>query len=466
MALNVLHAIHDFLPRHVAGSEIYAFELCRELGRDHHVSVLAAEYDPARPHGELAWRVYDDLSVVELVNNWRGGSFAHTYDDPRLNEQIGHVLDAIQPDVVHAHSLLNLSLALPRLARERGVPIVATLHDYTLVCPSGGQRVHRRDAHVCRTIEPARCARCFSESPLATQMAYARVTGGAPARAGLHRLAAAARTWAPKTFAKVGETMGRIAAPQVTEREILARLGAARKVFDEVDLFIAPSPSIADEFVRLGLEASKIRVSDYGFVPFEPRVRQPGGSNGAKRPLRLGYVGTLVWHKGVHVLLDAVRALPAGTCEVRIFGDPGTFPDYTAELQRRAAGLPVRFMGGFTREQAAGVYEQFDVLVVPSLWLENSPLVIHEAFMAGVPVVAARIGGIADLVRDGENGWLYDSDRAGDLEAVLRRLIDRPDQVADRARARPVVKTIAEDARDFEAIYEALRRPVAAGLPA
>ena len=58
------------------------------------------------------------------------------------------VLDAVQPHVVHVHSLLNLSFDLPAVARARGVPVVATLHDYSLVCPSGGQRVHRADAHL------------------------------------------------------------------------------------------------------------------------------------------------------------------------------------------------------------------------------------------------------------------------------------------------------------------------------
>ena len=106
-------------------------------------------------------------------------------------------------------------------------------------------------------------------------------------------------------------------------------------------------------------------------------------------------MGTLVWHKGVHVLLEAVRALDPSAYELKIFGNPDVFPDYTAELRALAAGLPVRFMGAFDRERTAEVYAQIDVLVVPSLWLENSPLVIHEAFMAGIPVVGARIGGIA-----------------------------------------------------------------------
>lgn len=164
--MRILHAIHDFLPRHRAGSEIYAFELARELGRDATVFVLAAEYDPAAAHGTLRWRWYEGLTVIELVNNWEFGGFEETYSSDRINAQLRHVLDATSPDVLHVHNLLNLSMDLPRIAKERGIAVVATLHDYTLVCPSGGQRVHVSESHVCETIDPDRCARCFHQSAL------------------------------------------------------------------------------------------------------------------------------------------------------------------------------------------------------------------------------------------------------------------------------------------------------------
>ena len=83
------------------------------------------------------------------------------------------MLEATRPDVLHVHNLLNLSFDLPRLARERGIATVATLHDYTLVCASGGQRVHVAESHVCKTIDAMRCSRCFAASPLRAQMAAA-----------------------------------------------------------------------------------------------------------------------------------------------------------------------------------------------------------------------------------------------------------------------------------------------------
>jgi glycosyltransferase involved in cell wall biosynthesis len=454
--LNVVHAIHDFLPRHQAGSEIYAFELCRELSARHHVWVLCADFDPARRHGEVTWRVHEGLPVVEIVNNWVCRSFEETYRSPRIGEQLDHVLDALQPDVLHVHNLLNLSFDLPARARTRGVSVVATLHDYTLVCASGGQRIHRAERHVCDVIEPDRCARCFRESPFFGQIGFSSVAGDGLTRSGARRLGVALQTMWPRLASRVATAAANAAAPGITPADISARLAAARRVFEDVDLFVAPSPSMAQEFERIGVPASKLRISDYGFSvagDANPtrRARQP------HQPLRIGYVGTLVWHKGVHVLLQAIRALPPTQYEVKIFGDLATFPDYVAELRKLSSGLPVEFKGRFDRQRRAAIYDQLDVLVVPSLWLENSPLVIHEAFMSGVPVVGARTGGIDGLVTDGTNGLLYEPTSAAALGAALQRLVDHPEMLAAFSRQLPEVKTIAQDAREWDALYTEVR---------
>jgi glycosyltransferase involved in cell wall biosynthesis len=182
--LRVLHAIHDFLPRYRAGSEIYALALGRALARRHHVTILCADYDPARSHGEVVWRLQDGLPVVELINNWICASFEDTYRPPVIGDRLRHVLRAVQPDVLHVHNLLNLSFDLPLLARAAGIPVVATLHDYTLVCASGGQRIHRADRHVCHQIDLDRCARCFGESPFGARMSLGLIAAApAPIRA-------------------------------------------------------------------------------------------------------------------------------------------------------------------------------------------------------------------------------------------------------------------------------------------
>jgi glycosyltransferase involved in cell wall biosynthesis len=383
------------------------------------------------------------------------------------------VLRATQPDVLHVHSLLNLSFELPAMARARGIRVAATLHDHSLTCPAGGQRLHLQERTVCHEIQPVRCASCFSRSPYHTQMAVG----------GLSRAAGRGGRWVGNTARWAARQAPRAAAlftrrvldrtQSVTEVEIGARLDHLRSVFDAVQLFVAPSASVADAHARLGLHRSKLLVSDYGFIhqslrptgggslspaPSEPdrAARVEGPLALPLSPVRLGFVGTLVWHKGVHVLLEAARSLPADRYELEIWGSLETFPDYAMQLKALAQDLPVRFCGGFKNGDGAAVYDRFDLLVVPSLWPENSPLVIHEAFMARIPVVAARIGGIPELVTDGVNGVLYDAPSSASLANALRTLVDWPERIAQMANRVPLVKTIEEDARDWERRYQTL----------
>jgi len=457
--MRILHAIHDFLPRHRAGSEIYACELAREQRSRHEVFVLTAEYDPGAPHGTIRWRMHDGVTVVEIVNNWAFSTFSETYASPRINQQLQHVLDATAPEVLHVHNLLNLSLDLPYLARARGVRTVATLHDYTLVCVSGGQRVHVAEQHVCDTIDAERCSRCFCQSAFASQMAAGRLM--APRSGSLVRRAAAiARSAAPRVVAR---GVQRLPPPVVLPGDIRKRLAHVRHVFDAIDLFVAPSPSLAAEYVRLGIRQERVVVSDYGFASPKPLRRRP---RAAGAPLRIGLVGTLVWHKGAHVLLEAARGLK-GSFELHLHGDVETFPVYVASLRVGARGMPVTFHGGFDGDSRSLVYDNLDVLVVPSLWPENSPLVVHEAFMHRVPVIASRIGGNRDLVVDGVNGLLYDAFSAQSLRDTLQRAVDDPAGLELMAAARTRVKSIADDAREWDERYRALSPvpAVDAGVP-
>jgi glycosyltransferase involved in cell wall biosynthesis len=448
--LRVLHAIHDFLPRHQAGSEIYAASLCRALASTHHVTVLCAEFDPARPHGSVAWRLHDGLPVAEVVNNWAFRGFEETYRPGSLRAALESVLHATAPDVVHVHNLLNLSFELPALARAHGAAVVATLHDYTMVCPSGGQRVHRDEQHVCHRIEPARCARCFRQSPWAARMAAARVGG----TIGGGAVAAAAR-WTTRRMPRLAASAARVASTtmpttQTDPADILRRLDSARDVLASLDLAVAPSAALARELAPFGLRPEHTIVADYGFAPFGRRAREPRDG-----PLRIGFAGTLVWHKGAHVLVEAARQL-RGDWTLTIAGDAGVFPDYAAALRRLAAGLPVTWTGRFERHEAANVHASFDVLVVPSLWPENSPLVVHEAFMSGVPVVGARTGGIPELVTDGINGLLVEPGDPMSLAAALQRLVDEPALATELGARAPRVRTIDEDAADWDARYRSL----------
>jgi len=446
--MRILHAIHDFVPRHQAGSEIYAHDLAVEQARRHDVWVLAAEHDPAAVHGTLRWRRCGTLPVVELINNWRFRDFDESYSSPRLNERLDDALSAIAPDVLHVHNLLNLSLDLPRLARERGAAVVATLHDYTLVCIAGGQRVHRAEHHVCAEIEPDRCARCFPESPVGLKFTAGRLT----ASARIPRLPAVASTIG-RRLPVVATAARAIAGPSTTIDDVHRRLAYARHVFDMIDLFVAPSAAMAEEYARLGLSPERIEISRLGHAigpAAAGEERQPN-----PRTLRVGYVGSIVWHKGVHVLLEAARGL-RGSVQVFIHGDVQVDPAYVRELRAAGAGLPVVFAGAFERGAVESVYRSLDVLVVPSLWPENAPLVIQEAWRHGIPVVASRIGGLPEFIRDDVDGRLFAAGSADELRRVLQSLIDDRARLARLSSAPHQVKSIALDAAEWDRRYASL----------
>src|SRR5258708_38613706 len=124
--------------------------------------------------------------------------------------------------------------------------------------------------------------------------------------------------------------------------------------------------------------------------------------------------------KGVHVLLKALTLLsPAQHIQAHLFGDLEQEPAYGQQLRALAAGQSeVHFHGRFGRDELAAVYSRFDVLVVPSLWYENNPLVIQEAFAAGRPVVASRLGGMAEFVTHGLNGLLFEPGDPASLAAA------------------------------------------------
>jgi glycosyltransferase involved in cell wall biosynthesis len=129
-----------------------------------------------------------------------------------------------------------------------------------------------------------------------------------------------------------------------------------------------------------------------------------------------GFIGTLAPHKGVHVAIEAMRFMK-GHGRLLVFGRRDYYPDYVARLEQLAQGLDVDLKGPVPRRDLAKAFAQIDVLVVPSIWFENFPIVIQEARAAGVPVVASNLGGMAEAVRHDVDGLLF---APGDAKALAR----------------------------------------------
>jgi GT2 family glycosyltransferase len=173
--------------------------------------------------------------------------------------------------------------------------------------------------------------------------------------------------------------------------------------------------------------------------------------------LRLGFVGSLMVSKAPHLLLEAIGRLPRGSVSVDLYGGHAAYhgdDSYRAQLEPLLGQAGVQLHGAIAHEQVGQALSSIDVLVVPSIWPENSPLVIQEAFLAGVPVVASRIGGIPEIVADGANGLLFPAGDAEGLSGSIARLLREPGLLDTLRAGIPPVRSMEDDVRFARSLYE------------
>jgi glycosyltransferase involved in cell wall biosynthesis len=293
--------------------------------------------------------------------------------------------------------------ALGELAAA-GIPTVLTLHDYWLFCPRG-QMFHRRE-EVCETAAPARCAECL-------QATFPHWLHEGNRDAAVARIQDRAR-----------------AALQLPQR------------------LVVPSARAIPPFVALGVPAERFTVVENGVDTerlhgIEPPAAGPG-------PLRVGYFGTLMPSKGLHVLLDAVLALPTGTVSLRIHGNAvpyhGDESYLTRCFQRLRPGSDVCYGGPYTAEQLPRLLAAVDVLAAPALWHEAFGLTVREGLAAGRPVLVSRIGGLQDAVVDGVQGRVLPPGDVGAWRDAIAEL------AADRAIVQRLARGARQRARGFQAM--------------
>ena len=223
-----------------------------------------------------------------------------------------------------------------------------------------------------------------------------------------------------------------------------------------VDLFISPSNFLRLKFEDFGIRKDKIIYYPNGFnlelfSTFSKKKSQK---------IRFGYIGTFIPSKGIHILLDAFNNIKTKNVELRIHGAPQSyhqgFIDYPAYLRSLGKRDNILWFGKYNNNDIAKVLSEIDVLVVPSIWYENAPLTIQEAFMASVPVITSNIGGMKELVHDGENGLLFQVGDSSDLTTKMQVIIDDPDLLNKLQKGIKSVIPIDEHVINIRKLYRSL----------
>ncbi|MBL8095739.1 MAG: glycosyltransferase family 4 protein [Anaerolineales bacterium] len=439
--MRILLAVHHFPPRYTGGAEWRAHRTARALlARGHVVRVVCVEQIDAPPTAPLTWQddTYDEVDVRRLSFNLAAAPdpFRWTYDNTWIGEHLRLLIAEFKPDVLHVISGYLISGRALRVAAELGIPSVVTLTDFWFLCPRLSLR--RPDGSVSKLpVATAECAQCLGEE-------RRRYRWSARVAPELMR-----RYWARQTG-----PIQRIEARRAFLLDSLNQAGAV----------ISPSEFLRSIHIEAGVAPDRIRFSRQGrdFPDLTPELmrKTPSGT------LRLGYLGQIAELKGVHVLLEAARRLAGQKLSVTVYGDLEPFPKYSALLKKLAADDPrIRLAGAYRGHAAlAQIFPELDAIVVPSLWYENSPNTILEAFAYKTPVIATRLGGMAELVRHGENGLLFESGDADDLSRQIWRLLAEPGLRDRLGSGVPPVRTVAEEIDELVAMYGALTSGAASEL--
>ena len=438
--MKILKVIHGYPMRYNAGSEVYSQMLCQGLAARHEVHVFSRIEDSFTPEFSLrSEQDPDDPRItLHLVNVARSKD---RYRNEEIDAHFDNLLETLRPDIVHIGHLNHLSTSLVAKASDRGIPIVYTLHDYWLMCPRGQfMQMFPEDARqiwtACDGQEDRKCAeRC-----------YARYFSGDP------------EEWETDV--------------DQWSRWVSKRMAHVRKMVERVDLFIAPARYLYDRYhQQFGIPEEKLVLLDYGFS----LERLQGRQRTPDEPFTFGYIGTHIPAKGIHHLIEAFGQLQ-GAPQLRIWGKPRG--QDTESLKALAAFLPqgaanrVEWLPEYRNQQIVpDVFNRVDAIVVPSIWVENSPLVIHEALQVRVPVITADVGGMGEYVHHEVNGLTFEHRCPKALSMQMQRFVDDP-VLAQRLGKRGYVQSLSGDIPgmeqqivDIENLYtELLQRQVRSRL--
>jgi glycosyltransferase involved in cell wall biosynthesis len=245
---------------------------------------------------------------------------------------------------------------------------------------------------------------------------------------------------------------------------------AARALFDEADRIVAVCEWVRDVLVRNGVDAAKIALSRQGLSSPAP-LRSRQRTADANAVLRMAFLGRLDVVKGLHVLIEALQLAPTLPVTLDIFavvqGEAGS--RLMQAMQAKSAGdRRITFRPPVPADHTVDRLREYDVLAVPSQWMETGPLVVYEAFAAGTPVIGSRRGGIAELVEHEKNGLLVEPASAHAWAGAIRRLVEERNLLPRLQQGIGAVRTMWDVASEMQPVYQRVLagRSQAQSLPA
>lgn len=411
-ALRVLIAAHSHPQVSKGGAEIAAFNLYSALGESPKYESWFLGCVREQMNQKLGATISQPFSEREYL--YSAGAFdwfKFSNKDANFPREFRALLRDLKPQILHFHHYINFGVEAFLHVRETlpECKIVLTLHEYLALCHHFGQMVTKPNRLLCYEATAIRCTNCFKD---------------------------------------------------ISPSDFFLRKMYIQRFLDLVDRFIAPSDFLAQRYAAWGVPRDRISVIENIIPPLiDKKVDESGEGNDI---LRVGFFGQISQLKGINVLFDAAANLEewkADNIAFEIYGDYSGQPkEFQEEFLTRLAkvGRNVKLHGPYEQHRVDRLMQEVDLVLVPSIWWENSPVVIQEALRNGRPVICSDIGGMAEKVRHGLDGLHFPVGNSVALAALLQRFARDPKRLAAIATTIRPPSTVRETLDKHSQLYDSL----------
>ena len=396
--MKLLYLVHQFFPKHYTGTERLTLDLCLQMQRmGYHPTVLTYEPDPGvegfeKLTDKILIKRYLHGAIPVLALKHSGSADICNVFDPSVEEAFQKL--GLDCDLVHVCHPMWLS-SIAKACKSRGTPLVMTLTDSWLLCPNA---LIDYGFRLCNGPEAG--DRCILHCKLPLKSRYEQ----------------------------------------------------AKTLYYMADEVAAASNFLYTLFRSNGWNR-KIKI-----IPHSVDYRYVKRADiSSQEKITLAFVGSIAWHKGVHVLIKAIRDVHNNNIRLKVYGSPGDQPAYFKALLDLAQGDDrIQFLDPFEIEALPEIMKDISVIVIPSTYYENYPLVMLIALAYKVPAIVSNIGGMPEVIKEGFNGFLFEMGDTAELTEIIERIAREPGILERLKRNIVLPRRTEEEALDYENIYKEL----------
>ena len=420
--MKILLVTEYFYPQSSGGTELYVYNLATILQEyEHEVNVLSV-FD-----GDKKSDTYRGINIAYIPFNRDFRTEVINGDKPADNiESFTNAICKIKPDVIHFHTLTT-SIGADHIiaAKQAGFKTVLTSHIASHTCIRG--TLMQMGKFVCDgKVEEQKCLSCYLQ---------------------LRNI--------PEPFCNPTAMLMRfINFPNNTAQIVKHKQNELQKLRNAIDQLVVVSNWQRDVFIKNGFDPQKLNLCRQAVEICKTSLTTKKNPN----KLVIGFIGRATAVKGLHVLLSSLKYVPTDQLELKIAVIPTlTELDYYRQQKQHVESLPhANWIENLPNENINSFLQELDILCVPSQVLETGPFVVYEALAQGVPVLGSNLGGIAELISEGKNGWLFPRQDEKYLGLLIASFITQKLEGKLLNHIEPINRSVNKLAEEMVEIYNSL----------